>query len=220
MSLLNSRLLKTTLPVLAAAVFAVPAMGQAQPAQPGQPGQPGQRGTGGGNGGGTDAERQARFDQFRQQMDTRMKEVLRASDEEYAVLKPRIEKIQSLQRANDTRRSGYGMLMSGASNWRTRGSTPGDGQRQPNTTENADPNQQRRSPFGDTPTTPVTVKTQEMQAVLEAKDAGNDTLKAKLAELRAARQTARQEMTALQEELRQLCSVRQESVLVMLGLLE
>ena len=214
MSLLSkSRLLKAGVPVLAATLFCLPAMGQAQPQPQPQPGQ--QRG----GGGGTDAERQARFDQFRQQMDTRMKEVLRASDEEYAVLKPRIEKIQSLQRANDTRRSGFGMLMSN-SNWRTRGSTPGEGQRQPNTQENADPNQQRRSPFGDTPTTPVTVKTQEMQAVLEAKDAGNDTLKAKLVELRAARQQAKQEMSQLQEQLRQLCSIRQESVLVMLGLLE
>lgn len=204
-----SRLLKTSACFLAAALSCVPVMGQSQPQQQ-QP----QRG------GGNDAERTARFEQFRQQMDTRMKEVLRASDEEYAVLKPRIEKIQQLQRANDTRRAGFSMMMNGNSNWRTRGSTPGEGQRQPNTQENADPNQQRRSPFGDTPTTPLTVKTQEMQAILEAKDAGNDSLKAKLVELRAARQQAKQEMSQMQEELRQLCSIRQESVLVMLGILE
>jgi chromosome segregation ATPase len=200
MSLHLKNFLKPCLPLVAAALLAQ------------QP----QRGPGGG---GTDAERQARFDQFRQQMDTRMKELLRASDEEYAVLKPRIEKIQSLNRANDTRRAGFSMLSSN-SNWRTRGSNPGDGQRQPNTQENQDPNQQRRSPFGDTPTTPVTIKTQEMQAILEAKDAANDSLKAKLAELREARKQAKQEMTQLQEELRALCSIRQESVLVMLGILE
>ncbi len=208
MSLSFKSLLKSSIPVVAIALLAVQAGAQEQP----RPG-------GGGPGGGTDAERQARFDQFRQQMDTRMKELLRASDEEYAVLKPRIEKIQSLNRANDTRRAGFSMLSSNSS-WRTRGSNPGDGQRQPNTQENQDPNRQSRSPFGDTPTTPVSIKTQEMQAVLEAKDAANDTLKAKLAELRAARKQAKQEMTQLQEELRALCSIRQESVLVMLGILE
>jgi len=198
------RVLRWSAMMLGAVFFAAPVIAQEQPRE---------------GRGGNDAERQQRFEQFRQQMDTRMKEVLRASDEEYAVLKPRIEKIQQLLRANDTRRAGFSMLTSNA-NWRTRQSNPGEGQRQPNTGQGEQNQPERRSPFGETPTTPLTAKVQEMQAALEAKDAGNDTLKSKLAELRAARQQARQELSSLQEELRQLCSVRQESVLVVLGVLE
>src|SRR5215213_6769631 len=54
----------------------------------------GQRGQGGGRrgqGGGDPA-------QFRQRMDERMKQTLGASDEEWAVLKPKIDKVQAAQR--------------------------------------------------------------------------------------------------------------------------
>jgi peptidoglycan hydrolase CwlO-like protein len=70
------------------------------------------------------------------------------------------------------------------------------------------------------PDSPVYQKSQELQAALEAKDAPADALKTKLAELRAARQQSRAEMAKMQEDLRQLCSIRQESVLVMMGILE
>jgi TolA-binding protein len=200
----RSRFVKASALVLAAAAWSAPAaFGQAPPA----------------TGGNTDDQRRQQFEQWRQQADTRMKELLKASDEEYAVLKPRIEKLQQLQRANDTRRVGFAMLMSGTSNWRTRGSNPGDNQRRPND-GGGDANRRPASPFGETPDTPVYQKSQELQAALEAKDAPADALKTKLAELRAARQQSRVEMAKMQEDLRQLCSIRQESVLVMMGILE
>lgn len=207
----RSRFVTASALALAAAVWSAPAaFGQAPPAG----------GTGGGTGGGNTEEQQRRqqFEQWRQQADTRMKELLKATDEEYAVLKPRIEQIQLLQRANDTRQYGMRMLFSGTNNWRTRGSNPGDSQRRPNDGGNA--TRRPTSPFGETPETPVSQKSQEMQAALEAKDAPADALKTKLSELRAARQQSRVEMAKMQEDLRQLCSIRQESVLVMMGILE
>ena len=191
--------------LLAAAVWCPPAaFAQAPPAPAG---------------GNADEQRRQQFEQWRQQADTRMKELLKATDEEYAVLKPRIEKLQQMQRANDTRRVGFAMLMSGTSNWRTRGSNPGDSQRRPND-GGGDNNRRSGSPFGDTPDSPVYQKSQELQAALEAKEAPADALKTKLAELRAVRQQSRVEMAKMQEDLRQLCSIRQESVLVMMGILE
>ena len=203
---IGSRFLSASTLVLGAAVWCAPAaLGQAPPPA-------------GGGGGNNEEQRRQQFEQWRQQADTRMKELLRATDEEYGVLKPRIEKLQQLQRANDTRRVGFSMLMGGNSNWRTRGSNPGDSQRQPNI--GGGDNTRRSSPFGETPDTPVYQKSQELQAALEAKEAPPEALKTKLAELRAVRQQSRVEMARMQEELRQLCSIRQESVLVMMGILE
>lgn len=203
---IGSRIVTASALAVGAALWSAPAaLGQAPPAP-------------GGGGPGTPEQQRERMEQWRQQADQRMKDLLKATDEEYAVLKPRIEKIQQTQRATDTRRVAYGMLMNGSSSWRTRGSNPGDSQRQPNTS-GGDANR-RPSPFGETPDNPVYQKSQELQAALEAKNAAPDALKTKLAELRAARQQSRVEMATLQEELRQLCSMRQESVLVMLGILE
>ena len=200
----RSRFVTASTLLLGAAVWCPPAaFGQAPPAPAG---------------GNTEEQRRQQFEQWRQQADQRMKDLLKATDEEYAVLKPRIEKIQQTQRATDTRRVAFGMLMAGNSSWRTRGSNPGDSQRRPN--DGGGDSNRRSSPFGDTPDSPVYQKSQELQAALEAKDAPPDALKTKLAELRAARQQARGEMAKMQEELRQLCSMRQESVLVMMGILE
>jgi hypothetical protein len=222
-----SRVTKWSVLALGAALVATPAFGQTQPPQPTQPpaGQPG----GGQPGGGTDAERQARFDQMRKQVEDRMKVLLECSDDEYAVLKPRIEKLQQMQTGSDSRRVGYAMLMGGAANttWRNRGTTAGDGQKADPAAKPADdaakPAAQpagRWSPFGNQADTPAYTKAKELQAALESKEATPETVKSRLAELRAAKQQAKQEVVRSQEELRQLCSVRQEALLVMLGILE
>jgi hypothetical protein len=222
-----SRVTKWSALALGAAFAVAPAFGQTQPPQPTQPpaGQPG----GGQPGGTTDAARQAMVDQFRKQAEDRLKVLLECNDDEYAVLKPRIEKLQQVQSASDSRRVGYGMLMGGAANatWRNRGTTAGDGQKADPAAKPADdaakPAAQpagRWSPFGNQADTPAYTKAKELQAALESKEATPDTVKTRLAELRAAKQQAKQEVTRSQEELRQLCSVRQEALLVMLGILE
>lgn len=174
---------------------------------------------------GSDGERQQRINQFRQMAENRIKDLLKATDDEWGVLKPRIEKLQQMQSSNDTRRVGFSMLMGGANaSWRTQGSAPADGQRQANTNKDQKDAAKPATPgggfFGDTTSTPAYEKAREMQTALEAKDATSDTLRNKLTELRAARALARTETTRAQEELRQLCSIRQEAVLVMMGILE
>ena len=207
----------------AVGLWAGPAFGQAQPggAQPGaaQPAQPGQTPPQPGS----DEERRQRFEQFRKSAEDRMKVLLEAKDEEYEILKPRIEKIQQMQQANDPRRVGIGMLMN-SSSWRSRATTPGEGQRA--AAEGAarpqgnPPQQQRWSPFGNVVDTASTQKARDLQEALESKGTSDDTLKGRLAALRQAKLQAKQEMAQAQEDLRQLCSIRQEAVLALMGILE
>ena len=68
--------------------------------------------------------------------------------------------------------------------------------------------------------TQIVEKAKEMQAALESNEASTELLKRRLAELRAAKKQVKEEMTRAQEELRQICTVRQETVLVLMGLLE
>lgn len=173
-------------------------------------------------------EWQKRMDDFRKRADDRMKTLLKASDEEYAVLKPRIEKLQGLQMSTDSRLFGFGMLMGGGTQtWRTRGSEVPEGQRQEQKPPEGDAANSRpptgaagiMSLFG-VQNNPAVEKAREIQEALESKEATNETLKTKLAELRALKKQAKEEIARNQEELRQLCTVRQETVLVLMGILE
>ena len=74
---------------------ASPSFGQAAP---GQPAQPGQQGQGGGRNRGQNGQ-QRDPQQFRQQMQDRMREAMGATPEEWTLLQPKIEKVQQLQRA-------------------------------------------------------------------------------------------------------------------------
>lgn len=200
---------------VASICLASQAFGQQQ--QPAQPGGEGQQG-----------DWQARMSDFRKRADERMKALLHASDEEYAVLKPRIEKLQGLQMANDTRMMGFGMLMGGGGQptWRSRASEVPDGQRQERKPEEGAPLARPAgglggllSFFGVT-SAPAMDKAREIQQVLDSKDVTPELLKSKLAELRALRKQSKEEIARAQEELRQLCSIRQETVLVLMGILE
>jgi hypothetical protein len=66
----------------------------------------------------------------------------------------------------------------------------------------------------------VEQKSRDLRASLENKEAKPEELKAKLAAYREARQKAKADLTKAQEELRELLTVRQEAVLVMMGTLE
>ena len=175
--------------LLAAASFA---QAQAQPAPGGE---------GGGRGG-----RGERGEQFRQQYEARMKELLGTGDEEWAELKPRIERVQQLQRESSTARGGFGMLFNRGSRGTTGGATGGD-----RGGDRAESSQ---------PTSAVQERVRDLQVSIEYKDAPPEELKAKLNALREVRAQAKANLTQAQEELRGLLTVRQESVLVMMGVLE
>jgi hypothetical protein len=131
--------------------------------------------------------------QFRQQRLDRIKEQLGASDDEWKVLSPKIEKVMDVQRNT------FGGFGGG------RGRGPGGGGG-----GNAD-NQ---------PQTPVAKASADLRTTLENKDAPADDIKAKLAALRDARDKARAELQAAQKELKEVLTQRQEAVLVTNGMLE
>ena len=158
--------------IVAVALWAAPAFGQANP------------------GGGGRGNRQ----QFRQQMEERLKQELGVTDDEWKVLQPKVEKVQELQRATFAGR--------GAFFRRGRGGPD----------RSADPSQP--------PPSAVEQKADALQKVLDNKDAKPEEIKAALTAYRESRAQARADLTKAQDELRDLLTARQESVLVMAGMLE
>jgi flagellar motility protein MotE (MotC chaperone) len=118
-------------------------------------------------------------------------------------------KVQELSRQVNT--SGRGMMMFG----RRRG--PG-GQGGPG---GQDDQGRRRSPRGmNREQTDVEKLQQELQTTLEDTSATPDTIKQQLTKLRAAKEKAKQELAKAQQDLRQVLTLRQEAVLVLMGLLD
>jgi len=137
--------------------------------------------------------------QFRQRMLDRVKELLGASDADFAALGPKIEKVFQLQRD-----AGGGRMMFGRGG-RTGGDRGGDA---------AAPS------AGEPPQSDVQQKQSDLQATLENKDAKPEEIKAKLDALRAAKAQAKEELVKAQADLKSVLSVREEAVLVEMGILE
>jgi hypothetical protein len=134
--------------------------------------------------------------QFREQMMNRYKERLGATDEEWKVLQPKIEKVMASQR------DGRGGGSPGGRGGRDRG---GDQQ-----------NAQRT----DREQSAVSKAAAELRAAIEDKSTSADDITKKLAAYREAREKSRADRAAAQKELREVLSARQEAVLVSSGLLD
>ena len=137
-------------------------------------------------------------EEMRAAMATQMKESMGATDAEWAVLGPKVEKLQTISMA-----SRGGMGMPGGRGRGGAGGGPGAAA--------ADPNR---------PSSPVGEATRELRTLLENKDATVEQIKVKLATLRDAKAKAKEELTKAQTELREVLNVRQEAVLVSWGLLD
>lgn len=146
-------------------------------------------------------DRRQRMEQFRLRRQEQMREQLGATEEEWKVLQPRIEKVQQLQRDS---RSGFGAFGGRAAGRRAR--RPGEAQ-QPE----AAPERQQSE---------VEKKTEALRNLLDDKASGAPAIKAALDALRKARQNAQLELAAARKELRSIVSVRQEAQLVLMGTLE
>jgi hypothetical protein len=199
--------------LLAVSVFAVnytPAA-LAQDANGQQQGQRGGRGGGrggfGGNGNNNGGGRGNRDPaEARLRMESRLKELLGASDQEWAVLQPKVEKLMDAQRLQMAGR-GAGMAQLFRSD-------RGGGDRGGNNNNNRPDRPQRPEE-----SSPVAVRTRELQDAIRD-NASPDVLKAKLAALRDARTKARDQYAKAQQELRELLTLKQEATLIMLGMLE
>jgi hypothetical protein len=143
----------------------------------------GERRERGPGGGGDDAER-------RQRMSNWMKEQLGATDEEMAVIQPKLEKLMLARRDS----GGFGAFFGG------RGGRDRD-----NDSETLSPAQQA---------------SRDLRQTLENKSATAEEIAAKLKALREARVKAREAVASAQKDLKEVLTQRQEAVLVNMGMLE
>lgn len=140
-----------------------------------------------------------RMEQFRQRMNDFLKTSLKATDEEWAVIEPLLEKVEAKQReAMNGRFSALGGR---------RGGHPGGDQ------PGADRPEQR-------PTPPSSPETEALKAVLASDSTPADDIKAKLEALRTAHKKAAADLDLAREDLRKVLTLRQEATLVMVGILE
>ncbi|MFT3787661.1 MAG: hypothetical protein QM770_16085 [Tepidisphaeraceae bacterium] len=177
------------------------------PPQGGQPGQGGPGGQGGQRG------QRGNFDpaEMRQRMLDRLKENLKSPDDEWNVLKPKVEKLMQAQQ--DARAGGmFGGGFGGRGGFGGPGGPGGQGGGRGNRGGNGgDANQ---------PETPLQVASRELRTVLTNDNATSDEVANKLKAYRDARKTAEEAVAAARKEVQEVIDARQEAVLVMWGMLE
>jgi len=147
-----------------------------------------------------EGDRRQRMEEFRRRMQERMRERLGATEAEWKVLQPRIEKVQQLQRAT---RGGFRIGMGGRRGGRRPG---GEAQRE------GDAPQREQSE--------IEKKSEALRNLLDDQNSAAQAIKAALDALRRAREEAQQDLAAARKELRGVVTVRQEAQLVLMGLLE
>ena len=163
---------------------------------------PGQGAEGGRRGRGqrTPEERRQAMEDMRRRMSERIRESLRATPEEWKLIEPRLTAVQDAQRDMRGGRGGmFGMMARGR-----RG--PG-GQDRP------------RRPDAE-PQSELAQKAMALRDVLDKEDAKVPEIKTALTALRAARKKADEKVKKAQASLREVLSVRQEAVLVTMGMLD
>jgi hypothetical protein len=164
----------------------------------------------GGGGGGQRAPRdpaamQQRMEQFRAQAAERMKTTLGVTDEEWKVLQPAIDAVQTL--ARQTRGGAMGG-MGGMFGGRRGGAAPG-----------ADANAPAPAPDPNRVQSDVEKKMSALQTVLANKDAKPEEITAALAAVREARAAAQAKLDAAEAALRKIVTVRQEGLLFTMNVL-
>ena len=145
-------------------------------------------------------DREARMRQWRERTQQRQREQLGASEEEWKVLQPRIEKVQTLQRQA---RGGFRGRMGGRMGRRGR---------RPAGDQPADAPQREQSE--------VEKKTEALRKLLADENANAGAIKAALEALRRAREQVAKDLAAARKELRDVCTVRQEAQLVLTNVLD
>ena len=179
--------------LMAALVFAASlAIAQDQPPQP--PG--GDRGPGG-----SGDRRNFNPEEFRKRMAERLKETLKVSDEEWAVIQPLVDKVQTKLRDS----------MGG----RSFGRPPGGSDRGPGGDRSTS-----GGTGGSDSSRPGSAERDALRTALEDQNTSPETLKARLTALREQRKKSQAELAEAREELKKVLTVRQEAALVSFGILE
>jgi len=165
---------------------------------------PRQRGTGnqagaaggGQRGGQPGAGGDRQFDpaQMRQMMEQRTREQLGATEAEWKTLGPRVMKVEQLNRQLSGSSRG-GMAFGGGRRGGAEGGQEGE-------------------------MTAMDKASQALRTTLRNESASPDQIKKELAALRTAREAAKKDLAAAQQDLRKSVNVRQEAQLVLMGLLD
>jgi hypothetical protein len=137
-------------------------------------------------------------EEFRKQMAERVKTSLKATDDEWKVLEPLIEKAQTAQRGAG---GGGGRGFGGG-----RGGNNGGGATTPAGTTGGEARPASES--------------QQLRDALQNESTSPAEIKAKLTAVRESRKKSQAELTAAREELRKVVTARQEAVLVSIGVLD
>ena len=211
----------TALTLAAAGVFLlhtprVSAQDDAPPPPP--PGAPAAAGAPGAGGPGGD-----RMEQFRQRMEERVKTQLKATDDEWSVIQPLLEKVETKQREALTTRFG-GMMGGGGprgprpedANGGNGGGANGGGRREQrdNAGGGGDRRPDRAGGRGGSP------EAQALTTALQNDSATTDEIKTKLAALREQRKKSAAELAQSREDLKKVLNMRQEATLVAMGILD
>jgi hypothetical protein len=142
-----------------------------------------------------------------------LKQLLGSTDEEWAVIGPKANKVYTLASSQST---GFNMRNLMRRNT-AQGDAQGNSQNQTNTQGNM---QQGRGMDNRSLGAGGDTALAELQTLLESEDATTTQIKNKISEVRNAREKARQELAKAQKELRELLTIKQEATLISLGLLE
>ncbi len=150
----------------------------------------GDRGDREGRRGPSEAQRNEWMQRARERMSAELKERLGATDEEWAVIRPRLEKVGELRMRS---------AMGGGFGFRGRGP--------------------EREGDSDRAASEIEAKSRALREAIDA-NASPEKLKQAMTELRAARQKLQAEAKAAADQLREVLSLKQEAVLVSMGILE
>lgn len=156
-------------------------------------------------------------EEFRARMEERLKTSLKVSDDEWKVLQPLIEKVGEKQREGFAGRGGFGFGgggrgPGGPGGGGGGGNAGGGGNNAGgNTGGGGDRNRGNRG---------GSEESQALRTALESDSTPADEIKAKLTAVREHRKKAAAELAAARAELQKVVTVRQEAVLVSMGLLE
>jgi len=167
-------------------------------------------GNNGGNGGGRRGGGNFDPTQFRQQMNERIKTALKASDDEWGVIQPLLEKVQEKQFAGRGGFGGFGGRRGGNNGGGGAAGAGGTG----GGTAAADTNNNNNRQRGGSP------ESQALRDTLDNESSSADDIKAKLTALRDARKKNTAELEAARADLRKVLTLRQEATLVSMSILE
>ncbi|HYR58693.1 MAG TPA: hypothetical protein VEO95_08695 [Chthoniobacteraceae bacterium] len=145
------------------------------------------------------------YDEFRQRMNERLKETLKVTDEEWSVIQPLIDKVQTkLRDATTSRFGGFGGPPRGSSGDSASGSSSGN-------RPTSDPSRPERA---------GTAERDALRTAIEKEGASTEELKAKMAAVRDIQKKSQAELAEAREELKKVLTVRQEAALVSFGILD